>query len=270
MPVWWEWLRVFVALGSGSACLFAGHTAAQHSPTGGKRVAVAAAAIAVIAAADHYAPVRRWLGSFVSVVGGEGTVACLALLVLIGASLGGESGRVRPWLAALGTIISFVVIALFAAAPLYWHYSGQSIHTNLPDAEGKLQQTTGITCAPAAAAMLANLHGLAVSEGRLAEDAGSNPLIGTDEFALARALETASGNRLRGKAAILDYSSVERLHLPFVAYVRRVGVGGHAILVSGIQASAVHTIDPLTGATETISAEEFKSEWTGVAIWLER
>jgi ABC-type bacteriocin/lantibiotic exporter with double-glycine peptidase domain len=122
----------------------------------------------------------------------------------------------------------------------------------------------------AAAAMLLHRYGLRVSEGTLAELAGTNPLIGTDEYALARAVERAAQNKgLRGSAARLDYEAARRLNAPFVAYVRRPGVGGHAIFIEMVEPAAVQTADPLSGTAEKMNRAAFAEEWSGVAVWLE-
>lgn len=266
--LWAEGLRPTVILSAGVLSLLIGRAAANRSPKSARIFSTFAALIAILAAADHYAPTRRYLGAALSSLGGEGIVAGVAMLFLVGVASAPGKRYVRRWLAVVGAAFAFLVLLVFSAAPLYWRWFGHTLHSNFPDADGKLQQTTGITCAPASAAMLLHQHGLRVSEGEVAEAAGSNPLIGTDEFALAAALERATHGSLRGRAAFLDYTAALRLRLPFVAYVRRPGVGGHAILVTSLEATTAHTVDPLTGAAESSTLGEFEAEWTGIAIWL--
>jgi ABC-type bacteriocin/lantibiotic exporter with double-glycine peptidase domain len=156
-------------------------------------------------------------------------------------------------------------------AQVDWHYFGQKLRANFPDARGALQQTTGITCAPAAAFMLLFRSGLRVSEGELAERANTTPPQGTAPYALARAVNgIARRHRLRGCIRRVDYAHAVRLGRPFVAFMNRPGVGGHALCVLKAGTAQVRVIDPLSGSPETMTREEFVSEWDPVIVWVER
>jgi ABC-type bacteriocin/lantibiotic exporter with double-glycine peptidase domain len=133
-----------------------------------------------------------------------------------------------------------------------------------------LQQTTGITCAPAAAAMMLYQSGIRVSEGELAELAGTNPLQGTAPYALARAVDcVARRSGKRGCVRRVDYAQVSLLGRPFVAFMNRPGVGGHALCVARADATAVEVIDPLSGSEDRMTREEFTAEWDPVIVWVD-
>jgi hypothetical protein len=268
-PLWSEGLRVLVTLLAGIFSFRLGMAAWARSQKTGTVTATMAVGMAAIVASVHYPPMRDLAGALVSRSGGESTLACLFLLLLLG--VGWKAGRryaSRPLLVVAAGLASTVML-IPVSAPLAWRYFGQRLQANYPDVSGLIQQKTGMTCAPASAAMLLYRYNVRVSEGQLAEGAGTNPLIGTDEFALARAMEpiTAAQN-LRATARRLSYEAARQLACPFVAYLRRPGIGGHAILVIEADQTSVTTADPLFGTTEKMTRTDFEEEWSGVAIWL--
>ena len=60
-----------------------------------------------------------------------------------------------------------------------------------------------------------------------------------------------------------------RLGCPFVAFVNRPGLGGHALLVLKAKAAQVWVVDPLSGAPDTLPRGEFVAEWDPVVVWVE-
>jgi hypothetical protein len=251
----------------GVLCLAAGSFLGRRSRASGQRGAALLSVAVVAFGASHYQPLRSVVGETLAIVGGEGVAACWALLGLLGVASGMAGKQARRWLLFLAATISFGELFILSGAPLYWRLFGDPLRHNVVDSSGILQQSTGLTCGPAAGAMLASKSGIQVSEGDLAERAGTNPLVGTSEFALARALSAVSGNHAHAYARRCDLTTARRIGRPFVAYIMREGVGGHAILVEKI-ADTVETIDPLTGSRDRMAVADFKREWTGVGVWL--
>jgi hypothetical protein len=268
-PLWSEWIRLLVTLLAGILSFRLGMAAWARSQKTGTVTATTSVVLAAVVASVHYPPMRDLAGSLLSRMGGESTLACLFLLLLLGVAWkAGRRYAGRPLL-IIAAGLAFTVLLVTVSAPLAWRCFGQRLQANYPDASGMIQQKTGMTCAPASAAMLLHRYKVRVSEGQMAEGAGTNPLIGTDEFALARAMErVAAARNLRATARRLHYEAARQLACPFVAYVRRPGIGGHAILVIEADPTSVTTADPLFGTTEKMTRTAFEEEWSGVAIWL--
>jgi Peptidase C39 family len=269
-PVWWEWLTAAVTLAAGVTCLRAGTWAGRHSVWVRNLVVVVGAAVAVGAAAGHYPPLREVVGPWLSVPGGEASFACFGAQMLLGVARVDRKGRARRPLLTAATLLVFLLLAVLTSGALVWHYFGQRLRANYPDASGALQQTTGITCAPAAASMLLYRYGIRISEGELAELANTNLLQGTSPYALGRAVDrVARRHRMRGRVRRVDYARAMRLRRSFVAFVKEPGLGGHALCVLAVEGARVLALDPLSGAPETLSRAEFAAGWDRVIVWVE-
>jgi ABC-type bacteriocin/lantibiotic exporter with double-glycine peptidase domain len=119
--------------------------------------------------------------------------------------------------------------------------------------------------------MLLYRSGIRISEGELAERANTTPIQGTGPYALARAVEHVAKRRgLHARIQRVDYAQAVRLRHPFVAFVNRPGVGGHALCVLKAEPARLWVIDPLSGAPDTIEREEFVAEWDPTIIWIEQ
>ena len=260
--------RLIIMMGAGVSCIIVGRMASK-TPRTRITVALLSVVIAILAALSHYHPLRSILGNPLSYVGGEGAVAGYALLLLIGTSSSSESKSDRSSLQIIGGVLSFAIILVFACTPLAWRYFGGAMRRNYPNPGGWIQQSTGMTCAPSAGVMLLSRYGIRVSEGTLAQYAGTNILVGTNEYQLARAMETVGNNKgLRARASHITLEEAKRLRRPFVAYITLPGIGGHAVLVISIAHGTVTINDPLSMDEETISTQEFSEEWSGVAVWV--
>lgn len=253
---------------AGACCLYLGRAAARCSPRVGALVAVAASLVAAGAAAAHYPPLRDIAGAWLILPGGEAALACLAALTLIGVA--GADRKTRRPVLTLAQALVLVLLAALSSGSLGWRAFGQQLRANFPDADGALQQTTGITCGPAAASMLLHRAGIRVSEGELAERANTTPLQGTLPHALARAVDrVARRHSLRAHIQRVDYGEAVHLRKPFVALVSRPGMGRHAICVLKVMPEEVVSLDPLSGTRETLSREAFVAEWDPTVIWIE-
>jgi ABC-type bacteriocin/lantibiotic exporter with double-glycine peptidase domain len=158
---------------------------------------------------------------------------------------------------------------MLALPPLYLHYFDRRLYSNYADKDGFIQQTTGFTCAAASASMLLKHYGFRASEGLIAEEAGTNPLTGTNEFSLARALDNViASHGYKAAAGCLTYHQAVEMHSPFEAYIVRPPIGGHAILVTSLGLDGVAISDPLIMGSDKMTVAEFKNQWTGTAIWI--
>jgi hypothetical protein len=267
---WQEWFALWMILLCGVLCWRLGAWSSRRSARARNSVAPAAATVAVAAAAAHYPPFRDIVGPWLRVPGGEGALACFGALVLVGIVWDDPNRRSsRPVLIAATTLVLMLLIGL-SSGSLGWHYLGRRLRANYPDASGALQQTTGMTCAPAAASMLLHHAGIRISEGALAELANTTPIQGTAPYALARAVDhVARRHGLRARIQRVDYPRALRLQHPFVAFVKRPGVGGHALCVLMVEPARLRVIVPLSGTRDTIDRDEFLAEWDPTIFWIE-
>src|SRR5262249_47964863 len=148
---------------------------------------------------------------------------------------------------------------------LWWRFAAPELWERTADAGGSLQQSSGLTCSPAAAVMLLHRHGIPTSEGEMAYLAGTS-LFGTDAPSMCRALQAQGGPFcFRAEARRTDYEECRRDGSPFIAHVQR-DLLGHAILVERMDAEWVGVVDPLDGQRRTISRGEFEAAWSGTAL----
>jgi hypothetical protein len=265
-----EWFTAAIMVGAAWVCFRAGVGSSRRARPRWNGPAAVAVAATLGAAAAHYPPFRDVAGPWLAVPGGEASLACLGASVLLGIAWSQQKPDSSRLLVAMATALVFLLLAALGSGSLIWHYGGQRLRANYPDARGMLQQTTGITCAPAAASMMLYQSGIRVSEGELAERAGTNPLQGTAPYALARAVDcVARRNGKRGCVRRVDYAQVSLLGRPFVAFMNRPGVGGHALCVLKVDEEQVRVIDPLSGSPDTITREEFVAEWDPVIVWVD-
>ena len=258
-----ELFRAFGMTGAGIVMLLLGMRISKCSNNVFNLISITAGLAALTAAATHFQPVRAYLGYIFDVLGGEGAVAGYALLILLGAA----RTRTRSSMFIVGACLAFLVIVPFAFSSLYWRYFGVEIHANYPEKDGCILQSSGVTCAPASASMLLNKYGIRVSEGLLAERAGTNLIGGTNEYSLARAIQSVvSANGYIAKAENISLRQLCKLNRPVVAFMMMPNIGGHAILVESLNVDTVNIIDPLNASQEKIPITEFKDKWTGTVI----
>lgn len=133
------------------------------------------------------------------------------------------------------------------------------------DAKGYVQQSSGLTCSPAAAVMLLHHYAIPASEGEMAYLAGTS-FFGTDALGMARALTWKTAARgWHAEVVTPDFASCLKL-TPFIAHVHLPNIGGHALLVDKADSDYVHVIDPLDGQRRKMAREEFEAVWLGIMI----
>jgi hypothetical protein len=265
-----EGLQTALIVAVSGACFWGGIGAERRSSRVRILAALAGTGMAVLGGAGNFDPLRHVLGAWFSPLGGAPVVACWGALAVFGTVWGRKRVSVsRPTL-ALAVAFPCLILGILAFRPFYWRYFGAALRKNFPDTRGVLQQSVGITCGPSSAAMLLSCYGIRASEGIMAELARTNPIFGTNIYALGAAVdEVAHSYRRRAHAEALTMDRAARLHRPFVAFIDRPGIGGHAILVQRITSDAVWVVDPLEGAEDKLSRPAFEEQWRGEAVWLE-
>ncbi len=161
--------------------------------------------------------------------------------------------------------LALLLIAVESSGRLWWRYVGHEAFQNFPDENGFIRQSSGMTCSPAAAAMLLHCYGLRVSEGEMAYRAGTS-FLGTDAFSEAHAVHSlVEPLGLKAVASHKSYDDCLRDERPFLAHVHGVNEG-HALLVQAMTPEAVAVLDPADGLRRQISRSEFERIWDGTAI----
>jgi hypothetical protein len=264
-----EWLSAIVSLTAGLLFLRMGMAIASFSGRSRKLFAFLCVYIVIFALLIHFTLYFSSVGQILSLIGGEEILAVYAGLILIGiAWSSGRGNDLRYHLIFAGSLL-FLFLGIYVFAPIAWRFTGAQLYKNYPDRHGMIQQSTGITCAPASAAMLLYCYGVKISEGEMAERAGTNLLTGTNKYLLARAMDMAGGQKhIRADAEHLTYNSAYSLQRPFITYIFRRDIGGHAILVMKMKVDDVSTIDPRAGSVDHLNREQFEHEWSGIVIRL--
>src|SRR5262249_26849544 len=150
-----------------------------------------------------------------------------------------------------------------------WRFCAPQSWQRYADAEGRLQQSSGLTCSPAVAVMLLHRYGIRASEGEMAYLAGTS-LFGTDAYSIARALQRKV--EPHGWHVLVrhpDYEACAREKGPFLAHVKGPYLG-HALLVESASSDEVKVVDPLDGRRRTMSQADFEKVWDGTAIHVVR
>ncbi|MBL9148187.1 MAG: hypothetical protein JNM94_05775 [Phycisphaerae bacterium] len=205
------------------------------------------------------------VGNAFSTVGGVTIAESLLAMFLLGVALGAPKRRMSATFLGILVAIISVVIGVDRSGPFLWRWAQPVAWSNRVDGDGRLIQSTGMSCAPAAAAMLLARYDVDVSEGEMAYLAGTSQF-GTDEHDLAAAINVAAARQgvcvAATRGTIDDWTGRPR---PFIAYVE-LSFGTHAILVESITPKLVEFVDPLHGDRQWVDRATFESVWLGVAI----
>jgi MFS family permease len=205
------------------------------------------------------------VGGAFALVGGVTLAESLLAMFLLGVAVGAPKRRMSgTFLGVLVGVIA-IVIGVDRWGPFLWRWSQPVAWANHVDGDGRIIQSTGMSCAPAAAAMLLARYDVDVSEGQMAYLAGTSRF-GTDEHELAAAINVAAGSQgvrvAATRGTIDEWTGRPR---PFIAYVE-LSFGTHAILVESITPKLVEFVDPLRGDRQWVDRATFESVWLGVAI----
>lgn len=129
---------------------------------------------------------------------------------------------------------------------------------------GVCLQTTGYSCAPAAAASFLHLHGVRATEREMAVLSATRPgLGGTSECGLMRGLRRKLPDRPVRIVACRPFE----LPCPSLVSLRLNALVAHCVVVERTTPRDVWIIDPASGRT-AMTWEVFEEEWTGSAIFV--
>jgi hypothetical protein len=235
------------------------------------RLGLVAGAVACVAggAAAVAGVLPDGVGRAVSLVGGGTVLLAWVALLLLGAAWAAPDRRLSSGFLACLTALAGGLLVIEGSGPLWWRFGAPGLWENAPDAHGRLRQSSGLTCSPAAAAMLLHCYGISASEGEMAYLAGPS-LFGSDAPAMARAL--AAKVRPHGwavHAGHMDYAECVRRGGPFLVHVRGPDFG-HAVLVEEVSEDGLRITDPLDGRPRRMSRGEFERVWDGTVIRIDR
>lgn len=197
-------------------------------------------------------------------VGGMTTLLCWVALFLLGV-VWGVPGRslTSPFLAAVAAV-SLVLIAIEAGGRLWWRFSPEAWNRTTGE-DGLLQQSSGMTCSPAAAVMLLRQHGVVAGEGEMAYLADTS-LLGTDARSVARALQAkVAPLGWRVESGTATYDECLRRREPFLAHISGPTLG-HAVTVADLSPEGVLYLDPADGRAGVMPRAEFERNWDGTVV----
>jgi hypothetical protein len=205
----------------------------------------------------------------ISQAGGATILLSGVALLLLGVAWSAPARRISAGFLASLVALAGCLILIETSGPLWWRYCAAELWERVPDANGRLRQSSSVTCSPAAAAMLLHRYGIRASEGEMAYLAGTS-LFGTDAPAMARALqEKVRERRWQARARHSGYAECVGRGEPFLAHLRGSDLG-HAVLVEGVSWEQVEIVDPLEGSPRRLSREEFEGAWDGTVIEIVR
>jgi hypothetical protein len=228
-----------------------------------------AAAVVTGGAVALVGPLPDDMSALVSLAGGSTVLLCWAALLMVGIAWAAPNRRFSTGFLACLAAVAGGLLFIEGSGPLWWRFGAPELDFNVPDSQGRLRQSSGLTCSPAAAAMLLHRYGVRASEGEMAYLAGTS-LFGSDAPAMSRALnEKIRPNGWKAYAGHADYDQCLRRGVPFVAHVQRADLG-HAVLVEQVSPDGVRIIDPIEGESKTLSRAGFELVWDGTVIWIDR
>jgi hypothetical protein len=211
--------------------------------------------------------VKLWpdrIGFVAHFVGGSTVLLSWLACYLIGIVWASPTRSLSRFFLACILIMAGVAIAVESCGHLLWRSGFSQLWANVPDSNGLLRQTSGVTCGPAAAAMLLHLYGITASEAEIAYLAGTS-IFGSDAWQLADALDQRV--RSRGWHARADRRTYDQCIgvSPFVADITN-RLGGHAILVKSVSPDGAEVVDPGDGVPKRLSRAQLEAVWDGTIV----
>ena len=267
-PLWQQVGITLLRLAAAVLVLLVGEWAGRRSDRARNAAAGVGTAVAVLATLSQVQPVIRYTSAFARPFVGLNTLACVGVLLLLGAAWHVKGRVFTQFTVASLAGIALMLVLLFTSGWVMWRYLRPGVRAHFPDAQGLMQQKTALTCAPASAAMLLHRYGIRASEGEMAELACTG-ILGTDDFFLARAVDrVAAGRGMHSRLRWLDYQAAMRLRRPFVAGMDDPAVGGHALLVTRLEPKKAGVVDPLVGQETPTRRQDFEAMWMGGATYV--
>jgi len=170
-------------------------------------------------------------------------------------------------------VIMFVIVFWFCImpflSPVFIKGNLQRLNTTF-DTEGIAYQSTGYTCAPAAAVTALRKLGLQAREGELALLAHTSPVAGTLPFTLQKALQQRyAGQGLKSRYRYFNsVSQLEDAGLT-LAVIKDTLLTDHCVAVLDVSDNIVTIADPVLGK-RSISRKRFGKIWRYTGIVLKR
>lgn len=238
---------------------------------GGLRVCFVGFAVVIVAggAVSLAGLLPDAVGRLVSWVGGGTVLLSWAALLLLGVAWSAPGRRLSGGFLTGLAAVAGCLLLIEGSGPLWWRFAAPELWQNTPDSQGYLRQSSGLTCSPAAAAMLLRRHGIEASEGEMAYLAGTS-LFGSDAYAMGRALSRkVRPHGWRAYAGHMSYEECVRRGEPFLAHVWGPDLG-HAVLVERISREEVRIVDPLEGRPKRMPRGDFERVWDGTVVTVDR
>jgi hypothetical protein len=203
-----------------------------------------------------------------ALVGGPAVILDWAALFLLGVVWDVPGRRWSSGFLAFLCAAAGALLLTEAGACLWWRWAAPGLSERTFDAGGGLTQSTGLTCSPAAAAMLLHRYGVKASEGEMAYLANTS-LCGKSEYQMARALTVKVGPLgWRAEVQKAVYQTLVALGQPCLAHVQPPGIGPHIIFLQRAGPDYVLVIDSLEGFRKKMPRRDFEDVWVGTTILL--
>jgi hypothetical protein len=207
------------------------------------------------------------VGFWVSRIGGATVLLAWVAQFLVGIVWDTTGRSFSASFLVVLTLLAGCLIAVESSGRLWFRYRETELWQRYPDPNGVLQQSSGASCSPTAAAMLLHRHGIKASEGELAYLAGTS-LFGTDAPSIANALRLKLEDRgWQVVARHMSYDDCVSLGVPFIAHVAG-SSSGHALLVERAVPDHVQIVDPAEGKRIWMLRAAFEKIWDGTGIYL--
>jgi hypothetical protein len=170
-------------------------------------------------------------------------------------------------------VLMIVVVVWFSVLPFLVPALIEGRLANLTtqlDSNGICFQTTGYTCAPAAAVTALGKLGLTAQEGELAILAHTSPVVGTLPGCLQAALQNRYGDKGL-KCQYRSFDSVAQLKDAglTLAVVKSAFMSDHCVAILEVSDRMIIVADPVTGKT-VMSHQQFEEIWRFSGIVLKR
>ncbi len=141
--------------------------------------------------------------------------------------------------------------------------------TNNIDDDGMCLQQTAYNCGPAAAVTALHAMRIEAEVGRIAIDARTSPMHGTDPEMLCHALNANGRGRIEARCEYLASIDEMRGREPVIALVKHSYLVDHYVTVLEVTDDQVVIGDPL-GGLERLSHAGFNDRWRRSGIYFER
>ncbi len=170
-------------------------------------------------------------------------------------------------IARLGALFLMALLLFVVTISIYLTFFNDYQYLGQPDKNGFCAQTTGISCGPAAAATFLSLQGCISTEKEMAELCNTNPISGSSEFDILRAIRFKFPNRAdKFKLKTLNFDQLALCKMPLLTVVKINRLTGHWIVVTEVKADKIRFFDPLSKEKE-ISRSEFLKNWQYASIY---